>query len=131
MRVIVDRFAVIDPGEDGAARLRDWLNDYLPFHTRYLGIMRAWLEGTSRDPRLLSVVRRVTRDMHVAALTVLARVDRPYPLDAGVAAVIQGALLERIPEAALEQDGDRPAGEIVELIAQVMERGLYNPGPTR
>jgi AcrR family transcriptional regulator len=131
MRVIVDRFAVIDPSGDGAARLRDWLNDYLPFHTRYLGIMRAWLEGTSKDPRLLGVVRRVTRDMHVAALTVLARVDRPHPLDPDVAAVIQGALLERIPEAALEQDGDRPAGEIVELIAQVMERGLYNPGPAR
>jgi hypothetical protein len=69
--------------------------------------------------------------MHIAALTVLARVDRPHPLDPDVAAVIQGALLERIPEAALEQDGDRPPGEIAELIAQVMERGLYNPGPTR
>jgi hypothetical protein len=93
--------------------------------------MRAWLEGTSRDPRLLSVVRRTTREMHVAALTVLARVDRPHPLDADVAAVIQGALLERMPEATLEQDPDRPAEEVVELIARVMERGLFNTGPAR
>jgi hypothetical protein len=69
--------------------------------------------------------------MHVAALTVLARVDRPHPLDADIAAVIQGALLERIPEAAVEQDADRPAEEIVELIALVMERGLFNPGPAK
>ncbi|MCW2945728.1 MAG: transcriptional regulator, TetR family [Actinoallomurus sp.] len=131
MRDLVDRFAVIDPSGDGEAQLRDWLADYLHFHARYLGIMRAWLEGTSEDPRLLSVVRRVTRDMHVAALAVLARVDRPHPLDPDVAAVIQGALLERIPEAALEQDADRPADDVVELIARVMERGLYNPGPAR
>jgi AcrR family transcriptional regulator len=129
MRTLVDRFAVIDPAADGSARLREWLTDYLPFHARYLGVMRAWLEGTSRDPRLLSVVRRTTREMHVAALTVLARVDRPHPLDADVAAVIQGALLERMPEATLEQDPDRPAEEVVELIARVMERGLFNTGP--
>jgi AcrR family transcriptional regulator len=131
MRTLVDRFAVIDPATDGSARLREWLTGYLPFHARYLGVMRAWLEGTSRDPRLLSVVRRTTREMHVAALTVLARVDRPHPLDADVAAVIQGALLERMPEATLEQDPDRPAEEVVELIARVMERGLFNTGPAR
>jgi AcrR family transcriptional regulator len=131
MRTMVDNFLTIDPTDDGAERLRDWLTDYLPFHARYLGVMRAWLEGTSRDPRLLSVVRRTTREMHVAALTVLARVDRPHPLDADIAAVIQGALLERIPEAAVEQDADRPAEEIVEVIALVMERALFNPGPAK
>jgi hypothetical protein len=45
--------------------------------------------------------------------------------------VIQGGILERMPQAAREQDPERPDSEIVELIAAVMERGLYNPGPAR
>ena len=57
--------------------------------------------------------------------------SRPHPLDPDIAAVIQGGILERMPQAAREQDPERPDAEIVELIAAVMERGLYNPGPTR
>jgi AcrR family transcriptional regulator len=130
MTTLVADFRRIDPaGPDGPAQLREWLVGYLPFHARYLGVMRAWLEGTSQDPRLLGVVRESTRDMHRAALTVLGRVDRPHPLDPDVAAVIQGALQERMPEAVLQQDADRPAADVVELMATVMERGLYNTGP--
>ena len=126
-RVHADRAR--QPGRPG--QLRDWLGRYLPFHSRYLGIMRAWLEGTSRDPQMLAVVRETGHNMHLAALAVLARVDRPHPLDPDIAAVIQGGILERMPQAAREQDPERPDSEIVELIAAVMERGLYNPGPAR
>jgi AcrR family transcriptional regulator len=130
LKLLIDGFLKIDPASTGGpAQLRDWLADYLPFHARYLGVMRAWLEGTPRDPRMLGVVRESTRAMHLAALQVLSRVDRPHPLDPDVAAVIQGALQERMPEAVLQQDPDRPAAEAVELIAAVMERGLYNSGP--
>ena len=130
MKAVVADFRRIDPaGPDGPAELREGIAGYLPFHARYLGVMRAWLEGTSQDPRLLSVVRSSTRDMHQAALTMLGRVDRPHPLDPDVAAVIQGALLERMPEAMLEQDPDRPAADAVELIAAAMGRGLFNTGP--
>jgi AcrR family transcriptional regulator len=130
MQALVSGFARIDPASPGGpAQLRDWMAGYLPFHARYLGVMRAWLEGTSRDPRLLAVVRESTRDMHLAALQVLGRVSRPHPLDPDVAAVIQGALLERMPEEVLQQDPDRPAADTVELIAAVMERGLFNTGP--
>jgi len=129
MHALVTRFTEIDPGdEDAADDLRAWLGDYLPFHARYLGVMRAWLEGTSRDPRLLAVVEQATGHMRQAALEVLARVDRPHPLDPDLAVTIQGALLERMPEAALQQDPHRPPGEIIELIAAVMMRCLYNSG---
>jgi AcrR family transcriptional regulator len=130
MQALVSGFARIDPASPGGpAQLRDWMAGYLPFHARYLGVMRAWLEGTSRDPRLLAVVRESTRNMHLAALQVLGRVNRPHPLDPDVAAVIQGALLERMPEEVLQQDPDRSAADTVELIAAVMERGLFNTGP--
>jgi AcrR family transcriptional regulator len=132
MRVLIDEFRLIEPEDPaGPGQLRDWLGRYMPFHSRYLGIMRAWLEETSRDPQMLAVVRETGHNMHLAALAVLARVDRPHPLDPDIAAVIQGGILERMPTAAREQDPERPDAEIVELIAAVMERGLYNPGPAR
>jgi AcrR family transcriptional regulator len=132
MQVLIDEFVLIDPTrEAGPAQLRDWLIRYLPFQTRYLGIMRAWLEGTSRDPQMLAVVRELTRNMHLASLKVLARVDRPHPLDPDIAAVIQGGVLERLPQAVREFDPGRSDADIVELIAEVMERGLYNTGPAR
>jgi AcrR family transcriptional regulator len=130
MHVLINEYRQIDPaGRAGSAQLRHWLADYLPFHARYLGVMRAWLEGNPRDPRLLAVVRESTREMHLAALEVLGRVDRPHPLDPDVAAVIQGALQERMPEAVPLQDPGRPAAEVGNLIATVMERGLFNTGP--
>jgi AcrR family transcriptional regulator len=130
IKTLADGFVKIDPARAGGpAQLREWLADYLPFHARYLGVMRAWLEGTPKDPRLLGVIRQSTREMYLAALQVLGRVDRPHPLDPDMAAVILGAILERLPEAVLQQDPDRPAVEAVELIAAVMERGLFNTGP--
>ncbi|HVV08042.1 TetR/AcrR family transcriptional regulator [Amycolatopsis sp.] len=130
MRELVSAFLDVDPSaEDGPTELRTWLTGYLPFHSRYLGVMRAWLEGTTSDPRLLAVVGESTRDMHSSALQVLARVRRPHPLDADLAAVIQGALLEHVPQTSLQQRPDRPASEIADLIATAMERGLFNPGP--
>jgi AcrR family transcriptional regulator len=132
MRVLIEEFLLIDPASAaGPAQLRAWLVRYLPFQTRYLGIMRAWLEGTSRDPQMLAAVRETTRNMHLASLQVLARVDRPHPLDPDIAAVIQGGILERLPQAVHEFDPERSDADIVELIAAVMERGLYNPGPPR
>jgi AcrR family transcriptional regulator len=132
MQVLIEEFLLIDPASAaGPAQLRAWLVQYLPFQTRYLGIMRAWLEGTSRDPQMLAAVRETTRNMHLASLGVLARVDRPHPLDPDIAAVIQGGILERLPQAVHEFDPERSDADIVELIAAVMERGLYNPGPPR
>jgi AcrR family transcriptional regulator len=130
MQVLTDKFVLIDPaGAAGPSQLRAWLASYMPFQSRYLGIMRAWLEGTSRDSRMLAVVKETARDMHQASLQVLSRVDRPHPLDPDIAAVIQGAIFERMPQAVREHDPERPDSDIVELIAAVMERGLYNAGP--
>jgi len=129
MRELVSRFDLDPTAPDGPAELREWLTGYLDFHARYLGVMRAWLEGTAPDPRMLAVVAQSTRDMHRQAVRVLGRVRRPHPLDPDLAAVIQGALLERMPEVVRQQDSERSVADIAELTALVMERGLFNTGP--
>ena len=132
MQVLIDEFLTIDPASPaGPEQLRGWLARFMPFHYRYLGIMRAWLEGTSKDPQMIAVVRETGHNMHLASVEVLGRVDRPHPLDPDIAAVIQGGVLERMPQAAHEQDPERTDAGIVELMASVMERGLYNSGPVK
>jgi hypothetical protein len=128
MKPLVQRFGLIDPAEDGLAGLRSWLTDYLPFHTRYFGVMRAWQEGTSNDPRLLATARRMSAAMLGAALKVLGRVERSHPLDLEVAATVLGAILERMPEALHQQDPGRAPAQNAELMAAVIGRGLLNGG---
>jgi AcrR family transcriptional regulator len=127
MKLLVQRFALIDPTDDGSG-LRAWLTDYLPFHTRYFGVLRAWQEGTSNDPRLLVTARRMSAAMLAAALKVLGRVERRYPLDLEVAATVLGAIFERMPEALHQQDPERTPGQIAELMATIISRGLLNGG---
>src|SRR3984885_7506174 len=56
MQVLIGEFLLIDPASAaGPEQLRGWLARFMPFHYRYLGIMRAWLEGTSKDPQMISV----------------------------------------------------------------------------
>jgi len=124
MGPLAESFAALEPGDTDRRPLRAWLADYLAFRARYLGVLRAWLEGTSRDPRLLAVVADVAADLREAALTVF---DRDCPIDPPVAAAVLGALLERMPDALTEQAADRPVSEIVELMATVIERGLLGP----
>ncbi|SHN17562.1 TetR/AcrR family transcriptional regulator [Cryptosporangium aurantiacum] len=117
-------FAALDPADPDRRPLRDWLTDYLAFRARYVGVLRAWLEGTSRDPRLLDAVGEVAAELRDAALAVFARADRPYPIEPPIAAAVLGALLERMPEAIAERAADRPDAQIVEVMAAVIERGL-------
>jgi AcrR family transcriptional regulator len=128
MKPLVQRFALIDPADDGEGGLRSWLTDYLPFHTRYFGVLRAWQEGTSNDPRLLATARRMSAAMLGAALKVLGRVERSYPLDLEVAATVLGAILERMPEALHQQEPERTPAQIAEPMAAVIGRGLLNGG---
>ncbi|WP_409330840.1 TetR/AcrR family transcriptional regulator [Trujillonella humicola] len=116
--------AVLEPGPDLGPGLRDWLRRYLPFYRRYLGVFRAGIDGGSGDARVTALARQVNADLAAAVGAVLARVERAYPLDRGVATVVVMAVLDRMPEYArfVGDDDDR----IVELAATVLERGPFN-----
>jgi AcrR family transcriptional regulator len=122
---LTERLAAIDVTTGGGA-LREWLADFVPFHRRYLGVFRAWVEGSLTDPDLVAMAERGSAEMHAAALRVLDQVDRPYPLDRDVAAGIFLAVLDRLPEAVLETGAQTSDEDVAELMMQVLERGLLN-----
>jgi AcrR family transcriptional regulator len=127
-RGLSDRLATIDPVADGGDGLRAWFADFLPFHRYYLGVFRTWVEGAVTDPEIYAVAERGNAAMHAAALRMLQRVERRYPLDLDVAAAVFLAMLDRLPEAVLERA--EPAGddEVVDLMMAVVRRGLLNDG---
>jgi AcrR family transcriptional regulator len=135
MRPLAAAFAALPPGDAGRDALRRWLADYLRFRARYLGVLRAWLEGTTRDPRLLTVVGGVAADLRNAVLTVFARAQGPAtvnpvnPADPLAAVAVLGALLDRMPEALAERTVERTPTDTVEVLARVIERGLLGYRP--
>ena len=123
---LTERLAAIDLTA-GTGALHEWLTDFVPFHRRYLGVFRAWMEGSVTDPGLVAMAERGSAEMRAAALRVLDQVDRPYPLDRDVAAGIFLAVLDRLPEAVLETGAQTSDEVVAELMMQVIERGLVNP----
>ncbi|WP_181782000.1 TetR/AcrR family transcriptional regulator [Pseudonocardia pini] len=117
------RLAALDAGPES---LRGWLRDFVPFHRRYLGVFRAWVEGTLTDPALVNAAENGQAQMHAAAVRVLAQVERDYPLDLDVAAAVFEAVLDRLPEAVGETAEDTSDAAIVDLMVQVIERGLLS-----
>jgi AcrR family transcriptional regulator len=125
-------FGRVDPTAAGGGRsLRAWLTRYMEFHTRYSGVIRTWVEGTSNDPRLLAAADRTIAAMLEAATRVLGRVTRSYPFDPEIAATFLGAALERIPEAAAQQDPGCSRERVLELMVMTLERGLFTGDTTR
>ncbi|MBW0105176.1 TetR/AcrR family transcriptional regulator [Pseudonocardia sp. KRD-291] len=118
---LAGRLAALDatPGQ-----LRTWLTDFVPFHRRYLGVFRAWVDGALTDPGLVAAAEGGNAAMHAAAMRVLAQLERPYPLDLDVAAGVFLAVLDRLPEAIQESAPDISDSEIVDLMVEVLERGL-------
>jgi AcrR family transcriptional regulator len=109
---------------DGA--LHRWLLRYVEFYGRYVGVFRAWVEGSMRDSTLVSVAERGSALMNEAARHVLSQVDRRYPLDLNVATAAFLAALDRLPEAIYEHEPDASPDRIAALMLQVFDRAMLN-----
>jgi AcrR family transcriptional regulator len=124
-----DRLAALDltgDEESDRAALRAWLVDYVPFHRRYVGVFRSWVEGSLTDPGLVALAEQSNAAVHAAVLRLLMQVERPYSLDLDVAAGVFIAVLDRVPEAVLETGEDVADEAIADLMLQVLVRGLLN-----
>jgi AcrR family transcriptional regulator len=124
--VLSGRLAALPPHGGGAAALRAWLDDYLPFYWRYTGVFRAWVDGVSTDPRLVATAERADAAMTAASRGFLEDADRPFPVDHHVTSVVLLTVLDRLPEAAREAEPGIDDARIAELAATVVERGLLS-----
>lgn len=109
------------------AQLRSWLGEAVAFHLRYLGVTRAWLDRRPCHPRLDAARRLVGERLHTGYTALLGPARWSHPLDPRVASIAFFTLLERLPEAMVAAEPDRPLAEIVDLVATVLERARLCP----
>jgi AcrR family transcriptional regulator len=125
---IAKKFGGITPGPDGPALLREWVSDYVDFHERYIGVVRTWLERSPSHPELDRTRECVVEAMRKGLHAVLKKFERSRPFDYRVSEVFFVALLERVPESARHKGKPAMRDEVVELIAQVIERSMFELG---
>jgi AcrR family transcriptional regulator len=124
---LTGRLALIEPGQEARPQLRDWLLDFLPVYESYLGVIRAWLQGAWREPRLTATAASISAGLLRGSTPVLQGVDRRYPLDTDIAATVLGAMLARLPEV-LRRPGQDDLGRRAELMAALIDRAMLSPG---
>ncbi|WP_073256502.1 TetR/AcrR family transcriptional regulator [Cryptosporangium aurantiacum] len=124
--VLIERLASLNLEDGSDDALRAWLEEFVPFHRRYLGVFRVWAEGNLTDPDLLDAAVRSNAAMRDACLRLLRQVERPYPLDLDVAAAVFLAALDRLPEAVDERGEPASDADVVALMLAVLRRGLLN-----
>lgn len=125
---LVERLTALDPDSGFNDQLRQWLSDFVVFSRRYIGVFRTIAQGVVTDEQLLRRHRDGMAAAHWAARSVLARVQRRYPLDIDVAAGMFVAMLDRLPEALIEMDADVSDERIVSVMQDVVQRALFNGG---
>ncbi|WP_078503657.1 TetR/AcrR family transcriptional regulator [Streptomyces sulphureus] len=121
---LLDRLAEVEPDdEDG---LRAWLREYESMQSRYVGLIRFWLEGLPYDGRLREAAVAVGHHAEAVYRAFLDGAERSYPFNVTTASLVLEALLERGPDGLADQATSGGRDDVVELLAKVVERGLVN-----
>jgi AcrR family transcriptional regulator len=119
------KFADIAPGKAGRVARREWLNEYLDFRVHYIGVMRTWIERSPRHPALEQARERVTKGVHETVQGMVETSPLAGVVGVRAAEVMLIGLLERLPDAMADNARRIRQDKIAELIATVIERGLY------
>jgi len=120
----IESWTAIAPGPAGAAARRQWLDEFLDFRSEYVGVIRTWFDR-SPSAEALEQARQRMNDLVEESLAIkvnsgdLAGIVSPR---AGNILLI--GVLERMPDALLENGRRDKRPEVVELMATVIERGL-------
>jgi AcrR family transcriptional regulator len=130
LRVLASSFAEIYPDRRGSdIVLRAWLDDFLSFHRRYTGVFQVWQSGTPSDASLHRMGQRTGAAMLASFDTVLARVNRSYHFDITAGSLVLFALVENLPDQVPLTSQDPSSDRQVQILAAVIERGLFNRPP--
>jgi AcrR family transcriptional regulator len=131
LRALNLAFSKIRPGRQASGEvLRAWLQDFLSFHRRYNGVYRAWQERNPDHPALQGMGQETASLLLATFDEVLGQVRRTYPLNVPAGSMILLAFLEHLPDQIAVSGHEMPDPQLAELMATVIERGLFN-GPNQ
>ena len=107
-----------------ASGLNGWLRQYVSFHRRYGGVVRAWYDGTLGE-QLAEGVTRGTVPFQRAASNLLERISFPARMDRAVAAAVFLAVLGRMADVAVAPSGGMTDQEAAEFMMAILCRSLF------
>jgi AcrR family transcriptional regulator len=124
---LASSFGEIRPDRQGSGvALRAWLEQLLCFHWRYTGVFQVWQARNPSDASLYAMGQETASAMLAAFDKVLGQVKRDHPFSVPAGSLILLALVDDFPDQALLISGQADNGQLPELLATVIERGMLN-----
>jgi len=123
---LIVRFTDIPPAIEGAQARREWIEEYLDFRAVYSGVMHAWIDRSPRAPALDDARKRTAKLIHESLDLLLGAGRLAGVVTAPAADTLLTGVLERLPDAIVDNRHRVRREQIVELIATVIERGLFD-----
>jgi AcrR family transcriptional regulator len=120
------RFSAISPDIHGAGARREWLAEFLDFRAVYIGVIRAWIDRSPADAELERTRLRVNQMVNTSLETLVGSAPLADIVTIRAAEVLLTGVLERLPDAMVETGSRTKRGQVVELMAIVIERGLLD-----
>ena len=111
--------------------VRAWVDDFVRLHLAQAGVLRAWSDVPSLDPRVLDDARRAVTIVTESSEALLGRIERSYPFDGRAASLLMMGFLERFPGTAAGTRYERPPDVLAAIMTEGLERAFLNPGTTR
>ncbi|MFC6467782.1 TetR/AcrR family transcriptional regulator [Gordonia humi] len=123
---IVEQLRTVDTVDLDAEALRAWIRATVSFIDKYSGSINAWIERTADDDLVTRLGAHWLAVFDIAIVDTLVARDLKYPIDPVISAVVLRCLVSRLPETARELDPPLSESEIIDLLAETIERGFFN-----
>ncbi len=117
----------LQPGTGTFEGLRSWIGDLATTYQRFAPVIRAWTEGAADDPEIRSSGIAMTKSI----ITVVeerfrsSTVGSKTSLEPRYAAIAVVAMIERCFYYQLRSRKDEIAGEMLDTLAAIIDRGIY------
>jgi AcrR family transcriptional regulator len=125
MSGVIAALGPVTPDAAGRATVRAWLQDFVDTYARYGVVIRAWMEDTVSDPRLVELG---SRTFGAVADTLVERVREAGAMpsdDAGLGTAALLALIERHTYY-IDSRGAAVDGDTLDTLAAMLHRGWFN-----
>jgi AcrR family transcriptional regulator len=127
LQALAVSFAEIRPSrQQSGVALRAWLDEFLLFHRQYTGVFRSWQDRGPNDTGVQDMGQQSADTVLSSLDQVLESVERAYCFSVPAGSLVMLALLEHLPDQVVTAAHDLPDDMLAELLATLIERGLFN-----